>query len=358
MTDNSFEPPWISPPGATIEDILEDKGWTKREFARRTGYTEKHISQLTSGDASLTEEAALRLEKVLGGTARFWLAREAQYREALARVAADEALASEVDWLDQLPIADMVRQRWIPKTRDKLQRMRDCLRYFGVASVDAWRQQYAEPLAAFRASGRHTMRPGAVAAWIRRGETAAEGIVCHPWDERRFKRTVQALRDLALCENPAEFLPELERRCAECGVAVVVEPAPRGCPAFGMTKWLTPDKALLMLSLRYKTHDHLWFTFFHEAAHLLLHGKRLMFIEGLDGLDDELETQADRFAADLLIPEDAAKELAKLTNDRTAITAFARTHAVHPGIVVGRMQREKRLRYDQCNDLKVRYDWE
>jgi HTH-type transcriptional regulator / antitoxin HigA len=48
-----------------------------------------------------------------------------------------------------------------------------------------------------------------------------------------------------------------------------------------------------MLSFRYKTNDHFWFSLFHELAHLLLHGKKSLFLEGCaEGFQPEQE--ADR----------------------------------------------------------------
>ena len=87
MTENldRFEPKWMSPPGDTILDILEEKNWTQSEFARRAGYTAKHVSQMIRGKAAITEDTALRLERFLGGSARFWLALEAEHREETAR---------------------------------------------------------------------------------------------------------------------------------------------------------------------------------------------------------------------------------------------------------------------------------
>lgn len=333
------------------------KGWSKRELAQRMGYTEKHISQLTSGAASLTEDAALRLERVVGGTARFWLAREAQFREARARAEAEDALREQVGWLKELPMTDMRRWGWISTTRNKVEQVAECLEFFGVANVPAWQDRYRDPLAAFRASSGPKMTPGAVATWIRRGEIEAETRSCRSWDAQGFAAEVKSLRELTLIEDPDEFMPDLVRRCAAHGVAVVTVPAPKGCPAFGMTRWLTPDKALLMLSLRYKTHDHLWFTFFHEAAHLLLHGKRLTFIEGLDGLDEEREEEANAFARDLLIPPADARALATLSTSPDSIKVFARSIGLHPGIVVGRLQHDGLLKFNQRNALKLRYDW-
>ena len=74
----------VSSPGDTIVDILEERGWSQSEFSERTGYTAKHVNLLIQGKASISEDVALRLEKVLGGTARFWLARDASYRKAIS----------------------------------------------------------------------------------------------------------------------------------------------------------------------------------------------------------------------------------------------------------------------------------
>lgn len=355
MTEpTTFEPDWVSPPGDTIEDILESKGWTKREFASRIDFSEKHVSQLTSGEASISENTALRLERVLGGSASFWLTRETNYREALARDEAREAFAQQEEWLRELPLTDMRRWGWISRTRDKVQQVSECLNFFGVANVNAWREHYASPLTAFRASGRARMKPGAVAAWIRQTEREAEAIESAPWDQQLFSDHLTKFRELSLETEPDRFMPELVELCARCGVAVVVVPPPKGCPVFGMTRWLHPRKALLALSLRYKSHDQFWFSFFHEAAHLLLHGKKLTFIEGMDGLDETLEEEANEFAARQLIPTTAMAEFRELNFDRSNILDFAEQIQIHPGIVVGRLQRERGV-FDRCNDLKVFY---
>ena len=89
-----FAPDWIVTPGDIIEDLLQERGWTKAELALRAGFTQKHINQLLKGAASITQETAIKLEKVLGSTVRFWLGLEAQYREQVAVKADEAALAS------------------------------------------------------------------------------------------------------------------------------------------------------------------------------------------------------------------------------------------------------------------------
>lgn len=271
MTDaRPFSPDWISPPGDTIADILEERGFTQAELAERAELSRKHVNDLIKARAAITPAVALRLERVLGSSADFWLTREARYQEALERRQQTAALAVEAPWLDELPLADMHRLGWIEPSTGVPAQVAACLRFFAVNSVAAWRVQYAGPLAAFRASDKHERKVGAVAAWLRQGEREAQRMCTRPFDSAMFQDTLQQARALTLEPDPDRFVPRLQALCAAVGVAVLFVPAPRGCPASGATRYLTPDKAMLLLSLRHKTNDHLWFTFFHEAGHLVL----------------------------------------------------------------------------------------
>jgi HTH-type transcriptional regulator/antitoxin HigA len=87
----TFRPDWISPPGETIADLIEEREWSQADLAERLGYSTKHISLLINGKAPITEKTALKLENVLGSSASFWLSREAQYRAKLARQEAEAA---------------------------------------------------------------------------------------------------------------------------------------------------------------------------------------------------------------------------------------------------------------------------
>jgi HTH-type transcriptional regulator / antitoxin HigA len=359
MIDESqlLEPSWLSPPGDTIADLLEEQGWTQAEFATRTGYTKKHINLLIKGAASITESTALILEKVLGSSARFWLTREAQYCEARASKDEIARLKAEVGWLKELPIRELVRLRWISKMHTRAEQVLACLKFFGVASVTAWRERYEKPLAAFRASSKYEKKLGSIAAWLCEGERRASRIPCLPFNKDSFQSELANLRSLSLESDPRVFCPRLIDTCAKHGIAVVFLPAPEGCPASGATRWISPEKAMLLLSLRHKSNDVLWFTFFHEVGHLLLHGKKLLFLEGTDGIKQEHEDEADRFASDILIQPTEACRLPDLGYQKDVVIAFAKHIGVAPGIVVGRMQKEQLLPWSHLNDLKVRYLW-
>lgn len=356
-----FAPDWVAVPGESISDLLKERGWTQSDLAMRTGFSTKHVNLLLKGDAAISEETALKFERVLGSTARFWLSLEAQYREHLARRAAINALAQHVDWLKELPLSDMVKFGWVRKSADKAQQMFECLRYFGVADVAAWRQKYEQPVAAYRGSVKLTRIPASVSAWLRCGERAAEDMGLGDFDRDGFEKVLQEIRELTREGDPTIFIPKLVAICARVGVAVVLAPAPRGCPVSGAAKWLTKNTALIMLSLRGKTDDKLWFSFFHETGHLLKHGKRMTFLDilGEDGLNVQEEREADVFACDTLISRADYKALSDSTTlDESAIKTFAQRLKIAPGIVIGRLQYDHRIKWQQFNHLKNRYRWE
>jgi hypothetical protein len=322
------------------------------------GYTEKHISLLINGKAPITEETAFKLERVVGQSATFWLTREVNYREAQARQEEERSLGGEGAWLKQLPLRHMLQRGWVSECQSIGTQVAACLRFFGVASVDAWRASYQEPIAAFRASKKFSIDPAPTAAWLRQGERLAAEVETAPYDKTLFRDSLTQVRALTTEPDPKVFVPRLQQICAAAGVVVVFEKAPKGCPVSGATKWLSPSKALLMLSLRHKSNDHLWFSFFHEAGHLLLHGKRMMFIDIEGHLKGEHEEEADQFARDALIPAAFAKELCSLVLDDSHVCAFAQRIGIHPAIVVGRLQKEGRLAWNLLTHLKTYYSFE
>jgi len=355
-TATKFESNWISPPGETIADFLEERGWSQNELSQRIGYSRKHINKIIGGEASIGEELALKLENVTGASAHFWLERESNYREALARRAEEEYLKENVDWLRELPVADMVKFGWISKRPTKWEQVKEFLSFFGVASRESWIKQYSFVEAAFRKTNKFETDHGSTVAWLRKGEIEAQRIDCQPYSAKKFESSLRSLRSLTLNTNPAEFCEQLVSTCAECGVAVVFVPTPSKCPASGATKWLSSEKALLMLSLRHKTDDHLWFSFFHEAAHIVLHAKRTVFFE-LEGLDTSDEREADEYAARMLIPEEYVAQTLQVSPSYSGVEALARELGISPGIVVGYLQHHGVVPWSHLNKCKVRYCW-
>src|SRR5713226_1218449 len=107
---NEYQPDYVSSPGDTLLETLETIGMSQAELAKRMGRPVKTINEIVQGKAAITAETALQLEQVLHVLASFWLKREQQYRESLARLAEEQRLKSWMDWLKELPIPVMMRR--------------------------------------------------------------------------------------------------------------------------------------------------------------------------------------------------------------------------------------------------------
>jgi HTH-type transcriptional regulator/antitoxin HigA len=348
-----YEPTQATPAGVSLRATLTKLGMTQADLAARTGLSLKHINQVVQGVAPLTHETALLLEKVTGVPARIWNALEANYRDRLARTEDRRKLENDAQWLKQIPVKELVNRGYLPKATDRGAILSEVCRFFGVANKDAWETVWRSPLAAFRKSPTIESEAGAVAAWLRIGELEASAIQCAPFDARQLRETLQDIRSLTTAE-PEDFQPQLNKLCASAGVAVVFVPEIKGTRCWGATRWLTPTKALIQLSLRYKSDDHLWFSFFHEAAHLLLHSKKETFIS-TDRFSDSVEQEADSFAASHLIPRQYESRLKELSLGD--VREFAAKIRIAPGVVVGRLQKDGVLAWNEGNSLKRRFEF-
>ena len=210
----------------------------------------------------------------------------------------------------------------------------------------------------FRKSPTFESWPAATATWLRQGEIEAQRVDCAPWHPDSFHNCLKEIRRLTRIKEPQRFLPRLQTLSAAHGVAVAVVRPPAGCRASGATRFLSSERALLLLSFRYLSDDHFWFSFFHEAGHLLLHGGSKWVLEGTTKVMDEMERQANEFAESELIPSALRDDFWALGPDSREVIRFARRAGVSPGIVVGQLQHHGRVAHSQLNGLKRRYAWE
>lgn len=349
-----FEPEYAVPPGRTLQETIDALGMGQRDLATRAGLSSKHINQIIQGIAPISHETAIRLEQVTGVPARMWNNLEVNYREQLAKLEEKKRLEHDLAWLKKIPTGELIKRGKIEKHTDRVLTLKAVLGFFGVADVEAWNKIWLSPTVAYRKSAVFQGKPEAMATWLRLGELEARAVPCAPFDKSRFRAVLHEIRAITV-EKPEVFEPKMKGLCADAGVAVVLVPEIKNVPVSGATRWLTPEKAMLQLSLRYKTNDQFWFTFFHEAGHILCGGKKDVFID-LNHATGKGEREADSFAANHLIPPHSASELNGLKST-WAIEAFAESIGIAPGIVVGRLQHEGIIGYDQFNGLKMRYQW-
>ncbi len=354
MTKSRYKPDVVSPPGETLQELLEQQNLSQADLAERMGRPKKTINEIIQGKTALTPETAIQLERVLKTPARFWLAREARYRGWLAEQDEDHRLKNEVGSLTEFPLKEMAKHGWIERHIDKVAQLKELLNFFGVTTID--KIPLVEAVA-FRRSEAFATNPWALAAWLRQGELDAMEQQCAPFDKSRFLAALREVKTLTF-EKPDVFVPKLAHLCNAAGVAITFTKELPNTSVSGATRWITPDRALMQLSLRYKTNDHFWFSFFHESAHIYLgHAKREILLE--DGRPDPSldprEQEANDFANEFLVPKHIIQKLSKGPISELLVSKTAHDLGIHSGVLLGRLQHEKLLGYPVYRHLKIAF---
>jgi hypothetical protein len=326
--------------------MLWSQGINLDDFRANIGWTEAQCEMLFKGTLHIGDEAAADLARTVGPSKSFWIQRETGYRK--------EQL-SDSNWLQQLPVRELVNLGWITdgSSDDHHQAVLD---FFGVSSPTEWSSYW--PPVVLSTSFKHTVayesEIASVASWLRRGELLAEQTSCQEWSDQLACESISTIRGLTRIKDTTLMISKLCFICASFGVAVVVEKPPQGCRATGATRWLSPSRALLLLSGRYKTDDHFWFAFFHELGHLVLHRNQKTQIE-TTGRFSKLEDEANKFAQDAIIPPERWAELSSLPQDMRSIVRFATSIGISRSLVVGQLQHIGRIHHSKYNWMKKKF---
>lgn len=351
-----YDPDYAVAPGEVLEETLEARRIKKADLAERCGLSPKTVSLILGGKAPISAETALCLQRVLGVPANIWTNLEANYRLFLARETARDEMAGCETWARRFPVNELSTRGFLEGADDPARLAGQLLDFFAVGSVDAWETKFGKLEVSFRCSASFKSSREAVAAWLRIGEICADKIHCAPFNRSRFLQALAELRKLT-ARPPNVFEPEMRRLCAEAGVALAIVAELPGTHLSGAARWLAKDRALIMLSIRHKKDDHFWFSFFHEAGHVLLGGKKAVFLDEIDSSSGADEEQANQFASDILIPRrnyDAFLRQGPVTT--ASVQTLAKQIGIAPGIVVGRLQHEGILPWSSLNRLKRKVD--
>ncbi|MCH8487930.1 MAG: HigA family addiction module antidote protein [Candidatus Cyclonatronum sp.] len=297
---NTYTPESSPHPGEILAEKLEETGMGMKEFALRTGKPEQTINKILKGRSSITPDMAVQFESVTGIPAHFWMNSQKAYDEYLAREKYQAVLDEAADWARHFPTSAMAKMGWIEPAGNIREKAAKLFRFFAISDHHAWRNYFinGELKVAFRISLAGTRDPYAISAWLRKGELLAAATEANPYSETKFRQALPVLKNL-MAEQPEDFFPRLQAVCRDAGVKVIFTPCLPKAPVNGATRWIG-DHPVIQLSGRYKRSDIFWFTFFHEAGHILLHGKKDIFLEDVeyDEKDSKKESEADAFAVE------------------------------------------------------------
>jgi len=296
---NRYSPQTAPHPGETLKEKLDEMAMGPKEFALRTGKPEKTIIAVIKGDSSITPDMAIQFESVTRIPANFWMNHQRSYDEFVARKKRQIVIQEAVGWAKKFPLAEMIRKGWLPPVATIQEKTTEMLAFFGFSTHTAWEDYYfnQQLKVAFRISLAQTIESYAISAWLRKGELQAMELAAKSYSEKKFKEALPALKSIKE-NNPGGFLDQLRDICLEAGVKVVHTSRINKAPISGSTRWIN-DTPFIQLTEQYKDNNDFWFTFFHEAGHILLHGKKDVFLEKVEYSDKDLikEKEANEFAA-------------------------------------------------------------
>lgn len=349
-----YIPPVFFHPGVTLSEKLTEMGMTAKEFSVRTSKPEKTIFAIIGGRSSITPDMAVAFENVTRIPASLWMSKQTAYDEYKARVRNEGQLKSACEWARMFPFADMAHYGWVENVKDMTSRVKILLSFFQISGVKAWEDYYinGQLKVAFRISLSGSKDPHSLSAWLREGELQSAGMNAAAFSEAKLREAIPLMRELAE-EQPQGYSSRLRELCSNIGIKLVYTPCLPKAPISGATRWIK-DTPCIQLTGRHKRSDVFWFTFFHELGHILLHGKRNVFLEdsGISGIDEVIEREADDYASKILFPKEKESEIISSGDfSKQSILAFAGRFRVHPGIIVGRLQHDNIIPFGRHKDL-------
>ncbi len=263
---SAWRPDWTVAPGEILLEALQDRGVTQSELAQRLARPLKTVNEIIKGKAAITPEkpsnwnARLESRHVFGRASRRNIATLSRSKRRsenwpLRRTGSTVSLSP-----------DLVKHKQLQRGASKGKTLANLLSYLGVSSPAAFDR--LDVAAAYRGSPAFTASPKAVTTWLRWGEIEAAKADVPPFDARRFRQALGEIRPLTRREPFAQVFKRVKAMCADAGVVVLLIPELTGTHLSGASRWVG-SKPVIQLSRRHKSDDQFWFTFFHEAGHLL-----------------------------------------------------------------------------------------
>ena len=334
-----LQPSWAQPPGPLLGADLSARGMTQADLAARSRLSPKHVNQLIKGLVPLSADVAVALERCLGVPGELWLRAEADWQANRVRGATTAALADRIDWLSHFDLQLLVQRKVISQASSSEASIDELLRFFGVVDTAAFDDVWLQPQASYRRSQHWTVDPYATAVWLRLAEREAT-VQLDGLQEYDPKLLRAAARELpALTQRPLrDGFEQAQSRLRSAGVILVYLPEVKGTRIQGASKWLAGRTPVITMTGRGKRLDTFWFYMLHEIAHVLLHPKRATYVDlernTVDDNGDDLESAADAFARDVLVPKNLTARIIR-ARTHAELRGLAREAGVAADIVAG-----------------------
>jgi HTH-type transcriptional regulator/antitoxin HigA len=339
-----FQPDWSVHPGAFLRKFLERHEIRQSELAERTGLTAKHINQVVSENIGISGDVAILLERVLGIDAQFWVRADADYQAYVSNLKAREQVGEYVDWAKRFDLLTLERYGIVSSLDSTATRAEKILKFFGVASPDAFEQTWLRPRVSFRRSQSFTVHEPNTALWLRLVERSAQELQVPPLKLSVLRKVARDIPGMTSLPSITDGFTAARAALVDAGVVLTFVRQVPGTRVGGATWWLSAERPVIGLTERNRKADIFWFNLLHEIGHILLHPRRTTFLDlvsgkSLDAPDEQksdqlAEQQADEFAEQTLLSDVARAEIAKATTREQLLILAARL-GVSASIIAG-----------------------
>lgn len=338
------------PPGEFLKEELEVRDWNQTELAEIIGRPVKMVNELILGKRAVTPETAIQLGEALGTGPELWMNLESQFQLSKV-IRPDNVVSRKAKLYERFPVREMIKRGWIGATDSIDVLEQQFLSYFGLRSMDEKLPSLSH--AAKRSSEEITSLQ---LAWLVAARKLALTVMVPHYRPDDLRTILPRLH--ALMSAPEE-VRHIAKLLNECGVRFVVVEALPASKIDGACFWLDKEQPAIAITTRLDRIDNFWFVLRHEIEHVLCeHGKQATLIFDEDLSDDQSLDQVEEER----IANEAASEFpfsrSELDNyiarvkpyyfSEQKVLNFAARLGVHPGIVVGKLQR----RFDEYKYLR------
>ena len=367
---NTFMPTYAVPTGWVLQDHIEALGISPLEFSHRCQCPPELISDIISGFGVIDSKAAIAFGRETGLNEGLWLRMEKSFRSKLAEFRENSVLAQ---WAREFPAKELVKRGVLSERSLEAEPMARMMSFYNFWSPEEREERYGPKFVAYGSAPNLETNQQAVAAWLRLGEIQAEKTECPKYGKAKFRKSLIRVRELTSSQQSlSELLEEARGLFLGSGVVLLLIEPLSGAAAGSAAWWLPEDrfmgipaKPVIQLNARHKTDASLWHSLFHAAAHILMHGRRRVFVDAIpnevvkgEATEQNEEEQADAWAEDFLVPcSDWNTFAGTFLGSAGEVRHFAAKQGIAPGIIVGRLQREGILDWNRLNSLKRKLVW-
>lgn len=357
---NGLSREMIIHPGETLREVLEERNMSQQELALRTGVSPKHISTVLSEEKNISVSFAKKLEYALNIDAEFWIGLQVLYDRELFEFDELHSISQEeISIFKKLKeiFNYIVENHFISDVKQLEQNILELRKYLNVSNLVSIPSLIST--GAFRAQTTVKYDPYILFAWQRICESLSEKLNTQKLSrEEQIEKLLQIcplIKELSLLPQE-KFITKLQEIFASCGIAFLIAPSFKGAPVQGYIKTAQNEKTIMCMTFRQKRADIFWFTLFHEIAHFINGDTKQKFID-FESTENEREKKADFFAQNTLI-EQASYQNFIDKHDFTlkSIKSFSKEQTILPAILIGRLQKEKYLSWNDFSDQILRYE--